>query len=55
MEKKNYEAMMRLKSKIDDKTANFKERNIWNIIQNRKRKGQKIHFCFRTEAMRLSN
>jgi len=44
MEKKMYEEFKQLKTKIKNGTANFKERNIWNIIKKQKKKGRKIYF-----------
>jgi hypothetical protein len=40
MEKKLYEGYKNLMAKVENNTANFKERNIWNIIQKKKAKGK---------------
>jgi len=44
MEKKQYEGLKELESKINNYTATFKERNVWNIIQKKKGKGKPFHF-----------
>ena len=43
MDKEQHEAYKQLAEKVKTGKATFKERNIWNIIQKRKRKGQKIY------------
>lgn len=44
MEKQQYEDMKSLRLKVESGIANFKERNIWNIIQKRKKQGKKVYF-----------
>jgi hypothetical protein len=36
MEKQQYENMKELRTKVENGTATFAERNIWNIIQKKK-------------------
>ena len=43
MEKKQYENMKQLKNRIENEIANFKERNVWNIIQKKKVKNKSYH------------
>ena len=40
MEMKMYEAYKSLKLKIENGAANFKERNIWNIIKKKQAKNK---------------
>lgn len=44
MEKQKYERIKALKEKAESGKATFKERNIYNIIQKRKAKGQPIDY-----------
>lgn len=44
MEKKNFEALKKLKIKVAKATANFAERNLVNIIRKKQRKGKPYHF-----------
>jgi len=44
MEKTKYEALKRLETKVKEGKADFHERNVYNIIQKKKRKKQPITF-----------
>jgi len=44
MEKPNYEALKELGKRVENGTSHFKERNVWNIIQKKKRKSQPYYF-----------
>jgi len=42
MKKKQYEKFKALRLKVESGQATFKERNVWNIIQKKKRQGKQI-------------
>jgi len=44
MEKKVYESLKKLRVRVASGAANFAERNLVNIINNKQRKGKRIHF-----------
>lgn len=44
MQKQEYEALKQLGIKVSKGIATFAERNVWNIIQKKKRKNQPYYF-----------